>query len=210
MELTKYKVCPECGKHNSPNLLECRFCEADLTGVKILDSEMEKKQTSVPDPPIAAEEPAEMELVRICDCGAKSPPQARKCKVCGEDISDVLPRQIKIDEPKPFSYELKSIDGAFISTIDKPLIVVGREAEGKDYLADKVYVSRQHARFTVVAERVFIENLSGTNRTFINNEVIPNATPTALSDGDEIGLGGKVVNDSRQDKAAYLMFRTRK
>ena len=211
MELTKYKVCPECGKHNSPNLLECRYCEADLTGVKILDREMEKKQAPVPqDAPAVAEASAEMELVRICDCGAKNPPQARRCKVCGEDISDVLPRQIKQYEPKPFSYELKSIDGAFRSTIDKPLIVVGREAEGKDYLADKVYVSRQHARLTVVAEKVFIENLSGTNRTFINNEVIPNATPTALSDGDEIGLGGKIVNGSRQDKAAYFLFQTRK
>ena len=41
MELTKYKICPECGKHNPPNLLECRYCESDLTGVKVVDSETE-------------------------------------------------------------------------------------------------------------------------------------------------------------------------
>lgn len=42
MELTKYKACPECGKHNSPNLLECRYCEADLTGVKVVDNAAEE------------------------------------------------------------------------------------------------------------------------------------------------------------------------
>lgn len=211
MELAKYKICPECGKHNPPSLLECRYCEADLTGVKVVNSETMAQQTlasnesEVPDSGTT-----ETELVRICECGTENPSQARKCKACGEDISDIIPKQIPKKTNKPFSYELKSLDGTFNTKFDKPVVVVGREAELKDYLTDKVYVSRQHAKFTVVAEKVFIENLSVTNKTFINNEAIPDATPTAISDGDEIGLGGKVVNNNRQDKAAYFILKVAK
>ena len=57
---------------------------------------------------------------------------------------------------------------------------------------------------------MFVENLSRTNRTYVNNEEIPDAVPVALADGDEIGLGGKVIGGSRQDKAAYLIFRVKK
>lgn len=208
MELTKFKICPECGKHNPPSLLECRYCEADLTGVKVVDSETEAQiNPAINDSVAPASEAIETMLARICECGTENPPQARKCKVCGEDISDIIPQQVSKRSVKTFSYELKAVDGSFSVTFDKPLVVVGREAELRDYLTEKVYVSRQHARFTVVAEKVFVENLSGTNKTFINNEEIPTASPTAIYDGDEIGLGGKVINNSRQDKAAYFILR---
>mgnify|MGYP000245394266 CR=1 FL=1 len=206
MELSKYKICPECGKHNPPSLLECRYCEADLTSVKVVDSSVE--ETTVPSTDKGSA-PVATELVRICECGAENAPQARKCKVCGEDISDIIPVQIEKKAKKVFSYELRSFDGAFAVTFDKPLIVVGREAELQNYLQAKVYVSRQHAKLTVVADKVFIENLSRTNKTFINNEEVPDGTPTALQNGDEIGLGGKIIEGSRQDKAAYLIFRVK-
>ena len=206
MDLPKYKICPECGKHNPPSLLECRYCEADLTGVKVVDQSTEQipesNQQKKP-------EPAETELVRICECGAENVPQARKCKVCGEDISDIVPTRVEKKTKKIFTYELRSLDGAFSVIIDKPLVIVGREAEMKEYLQEKVFVSRQHARFTAVAEKVFVENLSRTNKTFLNNDEIPDGTPTALTNGDEIGLGGKVVGGNRQDKAAYLVFQVK-
>ena len=206
MDLSKYKVCPECGKRNSPNLLECRYCEADLTGVKVVDSTAAE---STKDTPSSTATTVETELARICECGARNAPQARKCKVCGEDISDILPVQVEKEVKKAFSYELRSYDGAFSVTIDKPLVVVGRETELKEYLQTKVYVSRQHARLTVVADKVFVENMSRTNKTFLNNEEIPDGTPTALKSGDEIGLGGKVIDGSRQDQAAYFIFQVK-
>lgn len=206
MEVTKYKLCPECGKHNPPSLLECRFCEADLTGVKIMDSSALQQTEETKDNTSDAQE---MELVRICECGAENIPQARKCEVCGDDISDIIPVKVSRKKKRAFSYELRSVDGEFTVTIDKPVYIVGRETELKDYLASKVYVSRQHARLTVVAEKVFVENLSKTNKTFVNNEEIPDAAPTALRNGDEVGLGGKVIEGSRQDKAAYFIFQVR-
>lgn len=209
MELTKYKVCPECGKKNPPNLLECRYCEADLTGIKVVDSSAMQQEEAQNKANANGSDNEEKELVRLCECGAENAPQARKCKVCGEDISDIIPTTILKRKKKPFSYELKSVDESFSITIDKPVCAVGREAELKDYLSSKVYVSRQHARFTVVAEKVFVENLSKTNKTYLNNEEIPDSTPVALKNGDEIGLGGKVIDGTRQDKAAYFVFQVR-
>ena len=202
MDLLKYKTCPVCGTQNPPNLFECRHCETDLTGVPIVSSVSEpapaQPQTSEPN----------TDLVRVCECGAMNPPQARKCSACGEDISDILPTRRENCATAECSYHLMTEDG-FSAEIRKPVTVVGREAELKEYLQSKMFVSRHHAKLTMVAGEVFIENLSATNKTFLNNVEIPDGTPTALSDGDEIGLGGKVVNGSRQDDAAYFVYRVK-
>jgi len=211
MELKKYKICPSCGEHNRPTSLECRKCETDLTGIRVVDSETEQseleknnddtKSTSVD----AGND--EIKLVRICEeCGTENAPQARKCKQCGEEISDILPISTSKKEEYIFSYELKSIDGICTEKIDKPIVIVGREAELKEYLRDKLYVSRQHAELTVVAGKVFIKNISKTNKTFINDEELSNEEPYALTNGDEIGLGGKVIAGERQENAAYFLF----
>lgn len=206
MELHKYKICPECGKENLPNLMECRYCEADLTGVRVVDDSIKptSETTSAPE-----SEPTQMDLIRICECGNKNAPQARKCSACGEDISDIIPTPADNAAVPAFTYNLIAPDGSFSLTIDKPLLIVGRESELKDYLQSKVYVSRQHAKLTVVSGKVFIENLSRTNKTFLNNNEIPDAVPTLLTNGDEIGLGGKVINGLRQDNAAYFVFQVK-
>lgn len=209
MELKKYKVCPSCGEHNRPTSLECRKCETDLTSVRVVDSEMEQREQAK-----AINEHSEDTapaltagaLVRVCEeCGAENPPQARKCKQCGEDISDILPTPSVGVQEKPFAFKLTAVDGDYSAVIDKPLSIVGREADLKDYLGTKMYVSRQHAEFTIVAGKVFVKNLSSTNKSFVNNTEISNTEPTALNFGDEIGLGGKVISGTRQENAAYFI-----
>lgn len=208
MELKKYKVCPSCGEHNRPTSLECRKCETDLTGVRVVDSEMEQREIEKENEKAQSTDVAnDTQLVRVCEeCGTENPPQARKCKQCGEEISDILPRPSLKKETITYSYELKSVDGVFSTKIDKAVSVIGREADLKEYLGTKLYVSRQHAELTIVAGKVFIKNLSSTNKTFVNNEEISNDEPHALINGDEIGLGGKVIADNRQDNAAYFLF----
>lgn len=215
MALEKYKICPVCGEHNSPSLLECRKCEADLTGVKVTDSALEQQEKKEEEP--AAGAPV---LVRVCECGAHNPPQARKCRECGEDISDIMPTAV-VQECAPvtpstveqegasFAYVLQAVGDEYSVTIDRPVSVIGREAELQDYLADKMYVSRRHAKLTIVAGKVLIENLSKTNRTFINNAEISQTEPTPLTDGDEIGLGGIEINGERQKDAAYFLFKVK-
>lgn len=202
MALQKFKVCPNCGEHNAPNLLECRRCETDLTGIKVVDSSTE--QEGSPSKETAPDQIGT--LVRVCECGAQNPPQARKCKVCGEDISDILPSNIAPEDVKTFSYELKAIDDNFTAVLDQPVVIVGRNSELKEYLEKKLYVSRSHAKLTIVAGKVFIENLSKTNKTYVNNALIEEGTPCELANGDEIGLGGMVLNDMRQSQAAYFTF----
>ena len=208
MELEKYKICPACGEHNSPGLLECRKCETDLTGVKVMDSTMEQQEAEEKNKP--NEQPSgngTPVLVRICDCGAQNMPQARKCKECGEDISDIIPTTVMKEQK--FEYTLSAVEGDFTITIDEPVYIVGREANLKEYLTDKMYVSRQHAKLTIVAGRVFIENLSNTNHTYINNSEVSGTEPMPISDGDEIGLGGMEINGKRQEQAAYFTFQTK-
>ena len=205
-ELTKYKICPECGKKNSPGLIECRYCESDLTAIKIVDDDT-KPEEEIPAEFSAKTEKAE--LVKICECGAENPPQARKCKVCGEDISDIIPSAKVNACEERLSYELSALDDDFSVMIDKPLIMLGREAELKDYLKNKLFVSRHHAELTVIGNKVFIKNLSKTNKTFINNEEILSDTTVELHGGDEIGLGGKIIAGNRQEQAAYFIFRVK-
>lgn len=209
MALEKYKICPACGEHNPTSLLECRKCETDLTGIKVMDARLEQQEKEAQEAAEQAESGnAEPVLVRVCECGAHNPPQARKCRECGEDISDIIPTTV-MQEKQVFAYELTAIGDDFAVTLDQPVCIIGRESELKDYLGSKMYVSRQHAKLTVVAGKVLIENLSNTNKTFINNKVISNSEPTTLADGDEIGLGGMEIGGQRQEQAAYFLFHTK-
>ena len=54
-------------------------------------------------------------------------------------------------------------------------------------------VSRQHARLTVNAAQVLIEDLHSMNSTFLNKQRLPPDQRFPLSDGDEIRLGGLVL-----------------
>ena len=195
--MEKYKVCPNCGEHNNPTIIECSNCGTDLMSVKVVDEATEN---------IVYEPVTETEMVKVCECGAENPPAARKCSACDEDISDILPT------PKAEccckQYSLCEISGAY--TYDVPNdteIILGRENVLKEYISNKSYVSRSHAKIVSEGENLYITNLSGTNFTYVNNEKISNDTPTQLKVDDEIGLGGCVNNGNRQDLAVYLVVR---
>ena len=203
MAMEKYKVCPACGAHNPPSLLECRSCETDLTGIKPVDETTEASANEAPP------SPAPEGLVRVCECGAHNPSQARKCAVCGEDISDILPSAAEAPCPEKTVWQLTAPDGSFTFELCETA-VVGREAVMQEYLADKSYVSRTHAKFSLIDGGLFVENLSRTNRTYLNNILLDSDGPVALREGDEIGLGGNSAGGCRQDKAAYFICGVKK
>ena len=199
--MEKFKICPVCGMHNKPNMIECLGCETDLTSVKATDEETEKAKSDVQESEVS--KPQE-EYVRICDCGAVNSATSKKCAECGEDISDIAP---KLNEQRcECAFVMASVDGTYVFEIKDGETLIGREHEMKEYLMSKPYVSRQHAKLIKEADKVFIENLSGTNYTFVNNQRI--AERTELKFDDEIGLGGNEVNGKRQDEAAYLVLRS--
>lgn len=194
--MERYKICPSCGEKNRPQALECIKCETDLTGVRVTDK---ATQESIK----AMESPSEtVGSFRICDCGAKNPSNARKCSVCGEDISDVLPCN---DITVANNYKLSSIDGKYVFELTDKETVVGRDNKMSEYLCSKSYVSRSHCKFIIEGNDLYVENLSNTNFTFINNKKI--LERTKLSDGDEIGLGGINKNGEYQSDAAYFILR---
>lgn len=198
--MEKYKICPSCHEKNEPTLLECIYCEADLTRVKITDEESERMQENNS---IAEQQTAE--LVRLCECGAKNPPNARKCSSCGEDISDITPTPNTAEKPAETTFVLSSTDGQYAYKMTSDEIIIGRENIMCDYLSVKSYVSRSHARLSIINGELFIENMSNTNFTYVNNQKI--TEKTRLNDGDEIGLGGTNINGKSQSMAAYFLVR---
>lgn len=204
--MQKYKICPSCHQKNEPTLLECLYCEADLTRVKITDEETEKmlEENAVSTPAPSSK----TTMVRVCDCGEKNPANARKCRACNEDISDITPTPEELpeaEEKKTPIYVLSSLDGQYAFRMDSEETVIGRENTMSEYLASKSYVSRAHAKLCVEDGSFLIENLSGTNFTYVNNKKI--AGKTKLENGDELGLGGTNVGGKCQSEAAYFIVR---
>lgn len=199
--MEKYKICPSCKTKNPPTAWECVSCEADLTGVKITDEETEKMLKANAN---SANEAATA-LVRICDCGAKNPPNARKCQACGEDISDITPTTEVATEQQSTTYVLSSLDGKYAYKIETDEEIIGRESGMEAYLGAKSFVSRMHAKITIEAENLYVEDLNSTNSTYINNKKITQRTK--LVDGDELALGGTNINGKCQNEAAYFLVR---
>lgn len=199
--MEKYKVCPYCGKHNPPKMLECIQCETDLSNIRVIDEEIEQKKVEkVESSAINAK------MVRICDCGVHNPVNSRKCENCGEDISDVVPVPESAEDVETKHFMFTSLDGAYAYELAEPAVTIGREAVMKEYLAAKSYVSRRHAELSIEGEHLFIKNISQTNFTYVNDMKISEGS-FELQDGDEIGLGGNNRNGNRQEEAAYFQVR---
>lgn len=198
--MEKFKICPVCGMHNKPNMIECVGCETDLTNVKATDEDAEKEKSELQENLTAK---TEEEYVRICDCGCVNSATAKKCKECGDDISDIAP--IINKQNGECKYVMASLDGMYVFELKDGENIVGRENEMQEYLGDKPYVSRHHAKFIMDNGKIYVENLSGTNFTFINNQKITEKTELKIA--DEIGLGGNEVNGKRQEGAAYFTLR---
>jgi hypothetical protein len=77
--------------------------------------------------------------------------------------------------------------------------LIGRE-EPADIILPFVTISRQHARLTLVENRLVIADLGSRNGTFLNGEVVE-STPQLLQDGDLLVLGGAVTLQFHDPKA---------
>lgn len=205
--MEKYKVCPTCGTKNPPTMIECIKCETDLTSVPIGEAKAEVNNDSADKLQDDTHSEA-IKMVRICECGSKNPASVRKCSECGEDISDIIPVQdVETDAKDKVHFVLSSLDGGYAFELSQNLTVVGRENVMKDYLAAKSFVSRKHAEFLIEADKIWVKNHSTTNHTYVNNEMIRDNEYFELHDGDVIGLGGKEINGSIQEEAAYFRMR---
>ncbi len=207
--MRRFKSCPVCGQRNNPVLLECSRCEADLSNVPIRNGEEgagHESKGKADDAPVSASKLSAdaAPVYRICECGHVNLPNARKCQQCGEDIADIAP----VAKTAGQGFELVSLDGTYRFAISEGSATIGRHAHMKDYLADKAYVSRQHARLTYHGGELCIENMSTTNYTYVNNAKLAVGENMNLKAGDEVGLGGFLKEGSRQEQAAYFRVGT--
>ncbi len=219
--MAKYRICPNCGTKNRPSLLFCEKCGSDsLEYEKIIDDSVAPKVVEQPRETTAANNAGNaVKMVRICDCGTHNPVNVRKCSNCGEDISFITPvneleqpgnpsgQESNQNQGNEVRYVLSTLDGEYAYEITENITVIGRECSMNQYLASKKYVSRRHAELLRENGKIYIKNLSSTNYTYINNDKIEDQKYVELKDGDELGLGGKIVNDERQNDAAYFMVR---
>ena len=65
-------------------------------------------------------------------------------------------------------------------------VIVGR-SPGADIVIGASYVSARHARFSIMGQNLFVEDLGSTNGTAVNGQRI--AEPVALKSGDVVNIG---------------------
>jgi serine phosphatase RsbU (regulator of sigma subunit)/pSer/pThr/pTyr-binding forkhead associated (FHA) protein len=70
--------------------------------------------------------------------------------------------------------------------LDKPNIVLGREAKDCDFVIPNQAVSRVHAQISLVQGRHYLEDLKSRNKTYLNNRPVETRTP--LNDQDRIKI----------------------
>ncbi len=69
-------------------------------------------------------------------------------------------------------------------------IIVGR-SPGADIVVGAGYVSGRHARFSLMGQNLFIEDLGSTNGTAVNGR--PISEPTALKNNDTVNVGDVAI-----------------
>ncbi|MFW6067779.1 MAG: DUF4388 domain-containing protein [Myxococcota bacterium] len=95
--------------------------------------------------------------------------------------------------PAPRPYALRFISGKYqggeFPLPEEGEIVIGRSSELDMVLVEDM-VSRRHAKITVTAGQIFIQDLGSTNGTFVNGEKVKRAT---LQEGDRILVGTSII-----------------
>ena len=69
-------------------------------------------------------------------------------------------------------------------------VIVGRNP-GADIVIGAGYVSGRHARFSLMGQNLFVEDLGSTNGTAVNGQFINE--PTALRNGDTVNVGDAAI-----------------
>jgi len=78
------------------------------------------------------------------------------------------------------------VDETLEILVDHFPFVVGRRSES-DCPLHYAFVSRQHCRFTLAGDEVFVQDLESHNGTFVNGR--PASIPLPINHGDELCLG---------------------
>lgn len=219
----KIKVCPDCGHINPHNSLDCEKCGQNLNDVlptddSIITEQPHSAETSIPE--ISVTEPVSTKgtdkkpkVFRVCPkCGNHVPPNTYRCE-CGQMLhgipltasENVAPAVNKLSS---VCFMFRSEDGRL--TIHIPgdeTVIIGREATGADYLANKLYVGRRHLQVNVRDGLVYITDISSTNPTLVNGIALKKDTPYKLSENDLVSLGAREKQAPVENAAYFRLIR---
>ena len=149
-----------------------------------------------------------MALVKICpSCGAENDINTALCDNCMADISAVSP--VDTDAPETVSAPEKHADSSATVIERRKLLhfaalndsggftvasgaVIGREAEGREYFASHMTVSRRHAKVNFNGSW-FIEDLKSSNGTYVNEKRIAPNEPHKVKSGDIVALSHSCI-----------------
>ena len=81
-----------------------------------------------------------------------------------------------------------------VSIVVRGPVIVGR-SPNSDIVVGAGYVSARHARFSLMGQNLFVEDLGSTNGTGVNGQTID--APTALRSGDVVNVGDVFIRVRR-------------
>ena len=77
-----------------------------------------------------------------------------------------------------------------VSIVVRGPVIVGRSPNA-DIVIGAGYVSARHARFSLMGQNLFVEDLGSTNGTAVNGKLI--AGPVALKNNDVVNIGDVAI-----------------
>ncbi len=152
-----------------------------------------------------------MNLVKICPtCGAENDINETLCEQCMANISEISPKDTDADIPMEAPEADNATDNhrhedSSATVIERRRLlrftatdgsggfevsngaVIGREAEGNEYLKNYMTVSRRHARLSFNGSWM-IEDLNSSNGIYVNEVRISQSQPCKIKDNDIIAL----------------------
>ena len=206
MAINSYRICPECGHHNSLEFIECEKCEADLQGIKVtlIDDSKEIKKEDIKEQEVESKP----SLIKVCpSCNHINKANAKICEKCNFDLTLVIATTNLESKSKTQSIYLVSDDNECEIKIDSNYVLIGRSLSKYPYLHNKGCVSRRHIKLTYFNDKLEIKNCEPVdiNRpviTYVNEKLLAENEKIVLHDGDLIGLGGE--NTNKYEFAAYF------
>ena len=184
----------DCLAPNPPAARKCRLCFSDISHV-IPTRPDGSMPPSVAEPKRHKPE----EVTPRAESFAVETPRAE---------TSVEERQRQRAETEGISaprYYLDAYGGGYSFSVPRGETVIGRAAEMGEYLSTKTYVSRNHCKLILEDGGLYVVNLSRTNYTYCNGARVGDRLK--LRHGDELGLGGIVVDGKPQSRAGIFTVR---
>ena len=207
----KVRICPACGRANSfaSAICEDEACQEGLLDVPITQSR-ESDREPRPEPtaqaaPSEAPDGARAALRKCRQCGRILPYRYPRCE-CG---APMFGPPMAAEPEAPAARCLRSEDGRFqLALAPDADITLGRSAAAAEYLSDRGFVSRRHARIAVWDGNVVLISLSRTNPTLVNGRPLERDRPCLLREGDRIALGAQPEQDDAAGAAYFRLGKT--